>query len=141
MAGAHTKIVLPEVSVKKRSVVPSAGVDESLDVGPGDGDEAGNVLTRDEVRVNGVPDFLAFLAHGKPLNMHGCVEAALRSVVHLTEVEAARSDCSSDCEYSCAEAVWGASPIPAAQPVALFARLAQEFSCADYGISISVGFL
>ena len=40
-----------------------------------------------------------------------------------------------------AEAVWGASPIPAAQPVALFARLAQEFSCADYGISISVGFL
>ena len=39
------------------------------------------------------------------------------------------------------EAVWGASPIPAAQPVALLARLAQEFSCADYGISISVGFL
>ena len=39
------------------------------------------------------------------------------------------------------EAVWGVSPIPAAQPVALFARLAQEFSCADYGISISVGFL
>ena len=39
------------------------------------------------------------------------------------------------------EAVWGASPIPAAQPVALFARLAQEFSCADYGILISVGFL
>ena len=27
------------------------------------------------------------------------------------------------------EAVWGASPIPAAQPVALFARLDQEFSC------------
>ena len=26
------------------------------------------------------------------------------------------------------EAVWGASPIPAAQPVALFARLDQEFS-------------
>ena len=39
------------------------------------------------------------------------------------------------------EAVWGTSPIPAAQPVALFARLAQEFSWADYGISISVGFL
>ena len=39
------------------------------------------------------------------------------------------------------EAVWGASPIPAAQPVALFARLAPEFSGADYGISISVGFL
>ena len=38
------------------------------------------------------------------------------------------------------EAVWGASPIPAAQPVALFARLAQEFSSADYGISISVDF-
>ena len=27
------------------------------------------------------------------------------------------------------EAVWGASPIPAAHPVALFARLDQEFSC------------
>ena len=27
------------------------------------------------------------------------------------------------------EAVWGASPIPAAQPVALFARPDQEFSC------------
>ena len=39
------------------------------------------------------------------------------------------------------EAVWGASPIPAAQPVALFARLAQEFSCWCYGILISVGFL
>ena len=39
------------------------------------------------------------------------------------------------------EAVWGASPIPAAEPVALFARLAQEFSWADYGISISVEFL
>ena len=37
--------------------------------------------------------------------------------------------------------VWGASPIPAAQPVALFARLAQEFSWAEYAISISVGFL
>ena len=59
VAGAHTRIVLPEVSVKKRSVVPSAGVDDSLDVGPGDGDEAGNVLTRDKVPVNGVPDFLA----------------------------------------------------------------------------------
>ena len=39
------------------------------------------------------------------------------------------------------EAVWGASSIPAAQPVALFAGLAQEFSWADYRISISVGFL
>ena len=39
------------------------------------------------------------------------------------------------------EAVWGASPILAAQPVALFARLAQDFSWADNGISISVGFL
>ena len=28
-----------------------------------------------------------------------------------------------------AEAVWCASPIPAAQPVALFARPAKEFSC------------
>ena len=27
------------------------------------------------------------------------------------------------------EVVWGASPIPAAQPVALFARPDQEFSC------------
>ena len=41
----------------------------------------------------------------------------------------------------CTEAVWGASPIPPAQAVALFARLAQEFSWADYGILISVGFL
>ena len=39
------------------------------------------------------------------------------------------------------EAVWGASPIPAAQPVALFARPDQEFSCGCYGILISVGFL
>ena len=39
------------------------------------------------------------------------------------------------------EAVWGASPIPAAQPVALFARPDQEFSCRCYGILISVGFL
>ena len=45
-------------------------------------------------------------------------------------------------EYSsCIEAVWGASPIPAAQPVALFARPDQEFSCGCYGILISVGFL
>ena len=86
MAGAHTRIVLPEVALKKRSVVPSSGVDDSFDVSPGDGDEAGNVLTRDEVRVNGVPDFLAFVAHGKLLDMHCCVEAALRSVVHLTEI-------------------------------------------------------
>ena len=40
-----------------------------------------------------------------------------------------------------AEAVWGASPIPAAQPVALFARPDQEFSCRCYGILISAGFL
>ena len=39
------------------------------------------------------------------------------------------------------EAVWGASPIPAAQPVALFARPDQEFSCGCYGILISVGVL
>ena len=39
------------------------------------------------------------------------------------------------------EAVWGVSPIPAAQPVALFARPAQEFSCCCYGFSISLGFL
>ena len=38
--------------------------------------------------------------------------------------------CSSSIPMSTAsEAVWGASPIPAAQPVALFARLDQEFSC------------
>ena len=36
MAGAHTSIVLPEVSVNKRFVVPSADVDDSLDVRPED---------------------------------------------------------------------------------------------------------
>ena len=36
--------------------------------------------------MNRAPDFLAFVAHGKPLNMHGCVEAARRSVVHVTEL-------------------------------------------------------
>ena len=84
--GAHTRIVLPDVSAIKRFVVPSVDVDDSLDVGPEDCDEAGNVITRDEVHVNGVPDFLAFVAHGKPLNMHGCVEAARRSVVRVTEL-------------------------------------------------------
>ena len=48
---------------------------------------------------------------------------------------------SCDCTAVCSEAVWGASPIPAAQPVALFARPDQEFSCRCYGILISVGFL
>ena len=86
MEGAHTRIVLPDVSAKKRFVVPSVDVDDCLDVGPEDSDEAGNVITRDEVHVNRVPDFLAFVAHGKPLNMHGCVEAARRSVSRVTEV-------------------------------------------------------
>ena len=36
--------------------------------------------------MNGVPDFLAFVAHGKLLNVHGCVEAARRSVVPVTEL-------------------------------------------------------
>ena len=84
--GAHTRNVLPDVSAKKRFVVPSLGVDDSLDVGPEDCDEAGNVIARDEVHVNGVPDLLAFVAHGKPLNMHGCVEAARRSVLRVTEL-------------------------------------------------------
>ena len=84
--GAHTRIVLPDVSAKKRFVVPSADVDDSLDVGPEDCDEAGNVITRDEVHVNGVRDFPAFVAHGKPLNMQGCVEAARRSVSRVTEL-------------------------------------------------------
>ena len=75
-----------DVSAKKRFVVPSVDVDDSLDVGPEDCDEAGNVITRDEVHVNGVPDFLAFVAHGKRLNMHGCVEAARRSVSRVTEL-------------------------------------------------------
>ena len=86
VAGAHTTIVLPDMSAKKRFVVPSVDVDDSLDVGPEDCDEAGNVITRDEVHVNGLPNFLAFVAHGKPLNMHGCVEAARRSVVRVTEL-------------------------------------------------------
>ena len=84
--GAHTRIVLPDVSENKRFVVPSVHVDDSLDVGPEDCDEAGNVITRDEVHVNGVPDYLASVAHGKPLNMHGFVEAARRSVVRVTEL-------------------------------------------------------
>ena len=72
VAGRHTKIVLAEVSVKKPFVVPSADVDDSLDFGPEDCDEADNVLnTGDEVHVNGVPYFLAFVAHGRSLNMHG----------------------------------------------------------------------
>ena len=74
------------MSEKKRFVVPSADVDDSLDVGLEDCDEAGNVTTQEEVHVNGVPDFLAFAAHGKPLNMHGCAEAARRSVVRVTEL-------------------------------------------------------
>ena len=86
VAGAHTRTVLPEVSVKKRFVVPSADVADSLDVDHEDCDEAHNVITRDEVQVNGVPDVLAFLAHGKPLYTHGSVEAACHSVVHVTEL-------------------------------------------------------
>ena len=84
--GAHIRIVLPQVSLKKRFVVPSTDVDDSLDVGPDEFDEAGNDITRDEVHVNGVPDFLAFVAHGKPLNMHGCVQAARRFEVRVTEL-------------------------------------------------------
>ena len=86
MAGAHTRIVLPEVSVRKRFVLTSADVCDPLDVGAADCDEAGNVVRRNEVHVNGVPDFLAFVAHGKPLNMHGCSEAACRSVVRVTKM-------------------------------------------------------
>ena len=58
--GAHTRTVLPDVSENKRFVVPSVDVDDSFDVGPEDCDEAGNVVTRNEVPVNGVADFLAF---------------------------------------------------------------------------------
>ena len=36
--------------------------------------------------MNGVPDLHAFVAHGKPLKMHGCEEAAGRSVVRVTEL-------------------------------------------------------
>ena len=36
--------------------------------------------------MNGVPHLLAFVGHGKPLNMHGCVEAACHSVVCVTEL-------------------------------------------------------
>ena len=86
VGGAHTRIVLPDVSAKKRFVVPSVGVDDSLDVGPEDSDEAGNVITRDKVHVNEVPDVLAFGARGKPLKMHGRVEAARRSVLRVTEL-------------------------------------------------------
>ena len=84
VAGAHARIVLPKASARKRFVAPSADVGDSLDVGPKDCDEAGNGLTRDGVHVSGVPDFLAFVAHGKPLNMHGCWEAARRSLVRVT---------------------------------------------------------
>ena len=66
--------------------MPSVGVDDSLDVGPEDCGGAGNVITRDEVRVNGVPDLLAFVVRGKPLNMHGCLEAACCSVLSVTEL-------------------------------------------------------
>ena len=59
----------------------------------------------------------------------------------LSGYELATQFQASSFRWNLTEAVWGASPIPAAQPVALFARLAQEFSWADYGISISVGFL
>ena len=86
VAGAHTRIILPEVSVKKRFVVPSMGGDNSLDVGREDCYEAGNVITVDEVRLNVLPDFLAFVAHGKPLNMHRCVQVGRRSVVRVTEL-------------------------------------------------------
>ena len=67
-------------------MVPSADLDDSLDVCPEDCDEGGNVITRDEGQVNGVPEFFAFVAHGKPLNMHGCVEAARHSLVRVTEL-------------------------------------------------------
>ena len=86
VAGAQTRIALPEVSVTKRFVVPSADVEDSLDAGPEDCDEAGNVITCDEVHVEGVPHFPAFVAHGKALNVHGCVEAPCRSVVRVTEL-------------------------------------------------------
>ena len=85
VAGRHACIALPEVSVKKRFMVPSADDDDSLDVGPENCDEAGNVITQDEVHLNGAPNFLAFVAHGKPLNVHYCVNAACRSVVRVTE--------------------------------------------------------
>ena len=82
---AHTRNVLPELSVKKRFVVPSADVADSLDVVPDDCGKAGNVMGQEEVQVNGVPHFVVFVAHGKPLNMHGCVGAGRRSVVRVTE--------------------------------------------------------
>ena len=86
VAGAHTRIVLPDILVKKRSVVSSADLADSLDVGTEDSDEKSNVIARDEVQMSGVPDFLAFVAHGRPLNMHGCVEAARCFVARVTEV-------------------------------------------------------
>ena len=84
MAGAHTRTGLPEVFVKKHFLVPS--VDNSLDVGLEDCHEASNVIPRDEVHMNGVPDFLLSVAHGKPLSMHCCVEAARRSLVRVTKL-------------------------------------------------------
>ena len=60
--------------------------DDSLDVVPEDCDDAGNVITQDEVHVSGVPNVLAFVANGKAMNMHGCVEAARCSVVRVTEL-------------------------------------------------------
>ena len=44
VARAHTTIVLPDMSAKKRFVVPSADADDSLDVGPEFCDEASNVI-------------------------------------------------------------------------------------------------
>ena len=75
-----------QVSVKKRFVVRSAGVDDSVGGCLDDCDEAGNVITRDGVCASRTPEFLAFVADGKPLNMHGCAEAAHRSVVRVTEL-------------------------------------------------------
>ena len=86
LEGAHTRIVLPDVSANKRFVVLSVDVGDSFDVGLEDCDVSGNVIKGDEVHVNGVPDFLAVVADRKPLNMHGCVEAARRSVVWVTEL-------------------------------------------------------
>ena len=59
-------------------------MDNSFDVGLEDCDEVGNVVTQDELHVNGVPDFLAFEAHGKLLNIHGFLEAARRCLVRVT---------------------------------------------------------
>ena len=86
VAGAHTRIILPEVSARKRFVVPSADVADFLDVGAEDCDGAGNVITQEEVHVNTVPDFPALVAHDKLPNLHGCVETACWSVALVTEV-------------------------------------------------------